>query len=89
MEKKKSLLGEYQFPGFRPKAGLQGIFGDQKARVIQLERTQKKQSVAVVELCMGAITTRRFAGYGIYPAGMHESIWKWRFGVFYAGSAGK
>src|SRR3989338_9222550 len=41
MRKKRRLLDEYQFPGFRPKAGIQGIFGDPKARVIRLKRTQK------------------------------------------------
>jgi transposase len=36
------LLDVYQFPGFRPKATIKGIFGDPKARVIRLERRQKK-----------------------------------------------
>ncbi len=89
MGKNRSLLDEYQFPGFRPKAGIQGVFGDPKARVIRLERTQKKQSAAVVAQYIGTITTRRFAGYGTYPVEMHESIWNWRFGGFYAGSAGR
>jgi hypothetical protein len=87
MGKNRRLLDEYQFPGFRPKAGMQGVFGDPRARVIRLERTQKKQSAAVVARHIGAITTKRFAGYGTYPAGTHESIWRWRFGGYYAGSA--
>ncbi|OOP55141.1 MAG: hypothetical protein AYP45_16460 [Candidatus Brocadia carolinensis] len=41
MRKKKRLLDEYRFPGFRPKAEIKGIFGDSKARVIRLVRTQK------------------------------------------------
>ncbi|BBO18856.1 conserved hypothetical protein [Candidatus Brocadia pituitae] len=41
MEKKKRLLNEYRFPGFRPKAEIKGIFGDAKARVIRFVRSQK------------------------------------------------
>jgi len=89
MGKKRRLLDEYRFPGFVPRAEIQGVFGDPKARVIQLERIQKKQSAGGVGEFMGAITTRRFAEYGIYLAGMHGFIWKWRFGVCYVGSAGK
>jgi hypothetical protein len=38
MGKKRSLLDGYQFPGYRPRARVKGIFGDPKARVIRLER---------------------------------------------------
>ena len=31
MGKKRRLLDEYQFPGFRPMSKIQGIFGDPKA----------------------------------------------------------
>lgn len=89
MGKKRRLLDEYRFPGFSPKADIKGIFGDPKARVIRLERTQKKQYAAVVARHTGAITTRRYAGYGIYPVGMHGYIWRWKFGEYHAGSAGK
>ncbi|MCC6324767.1 MAG: hypothetical protein DCC43_05355 [Candidatus Brocadia sp.] len=41
MEKKRRLRDEYRFPGFGSKAEIKGIFGDSKARVIQLKRTQK------------------------------------------------
>ncbi|MEW5746110.1 MAG: hypothetical protein AB1805_11820, partial [Nitrospirota bacterium] len=59
MGKKRRLLDEYRFPGFRPRADIKGRFGDPKARIIQLERTQKKQSAAVAVQCIEAITTRR------------------------------
>lgn len=36
MGKKKRLLDEYRFPGFRPKAEIKGIFGDSKARLFDL-----------------------------------------------------
>ncbi len=87
MGKTRRLLDEYRYPGFRPKADIKGVFGDPKARVICLDRTGKKRSAAVVGPRMGAITTRGFGGFGIYPAGMLGFIWTWRSGVFLAGSA--
>lgn len=89
MGKKRKLLDEYRFPGFSPRAETEGIFGDPKARVIKLERTQKKQYAGNVARFIGVITTRRCDGYEIYHVEMHGYIWKWRFGVYYAESAGK
>jgi hypothetical protein len=89
MGKKRKLLDEYRFPGFRPRAEIQGVFGDPKARVIKLKRTQKKQYAGVVARFIGVITTGRCDGYGIYHVEMHGYIWKWRFGGYYVGSAGK
>jgi hypothetical protein len=63
MVKKKRLLDEYQFPGFSPRSKIQGIFGDQRARIIRLKRTQKKRHVAIAEQFIGAIMTRRYEGY--------------------------
>ena len=74
---KRNLLDEYRHPGCRPKAEIRGVFGDPYARVIRLERTQKKQSAAPVGQCIGAITTRSLGGCGIYRAGMRGSTWKW------------
>lgn len=85
MRKNRRLLDEYRFPGYCPRANIQGIFGDPKARVIQLERTQKKHYVENAALHIEAITTRRFGGYGIYPAEMHGYIWSWKSVVSSAG----
>jgi hypothetical protein len=71
MGKKRKLLDEYRFPGFRPKAEIKGIFGDPKARVIKLERTQKKQYAGNVARFIEVITTRRCDGYEIYHVEMH------------------
>ena len=68
---------------------IQGIFGDPKVRVIRLKRSQKKRHAVVAAQRIEAITTRQCDGYGICPAEMPESIWKWRFGGCDAGSAGK
>jgi len=84
MGKKRRLLDEYQFPGFRPRSKIQGIFGDPKARVIRLNRTEKKQHAVVAAQCIAVITTRQCDGYGISPVGMFGSTWKWKFGGFSA-----
>jgi hypothetical protein len=47
MGKNRRLLDEYRFPGFRPRAEIQGVFGDPKARVIQFKRTQKNSMRAL------------------------------------------
>jgi len=41
MGKRRRLLDEYQFPGYRQRVDIQGVFGDPRARVIKLERVQK------------------------------------------------
>jgi hypothetical protein len=89
MAKKRRLLDEYRFPGFHPRAEVQGIFGDPKARIIRFYRSQKKRFAAVVEPCIGAITTRRFERYGIYHAGMRGYIWAWNCGGWIVAGAGK
>src|SRR3972149_2877635 len=88
MVKKRRLLDEYQFPGVRPLSAIQGMFGDPKARIIRLERSEKKRPVAFAGLCIGATTTRRDAGYGTCLAGMPGDTWKWRFGASDARGAG-
>jgi len=89
MDKKRQLVDEYRFPGFRPQARIKGEFGNPKARIIQLERTQKKQSVDVVEKHTEVITTRRYDEFGIYHVGMQGFIWRWRFGGYCARGAGR
>lgn len=89
MGKKKRLLDEYHFPGFRPKAEIQGIFGDAKARVIRLVRTQKKRRAVVVVRCTGAIMTRRSGGYETYPAERCGFTWRWRFDACSVGDVGR
>jgi hypothetical protein len=89
MGKKRRLLDEYQFPGFRPMSKIQGIFGDPKARIIRLERTQKKQHAVAAAPYIAVITTRQCDRYEICPVGMPGYIWKWKSGGFSAGSVGK
>ena len=89
MGKKRRLLDEYQFPGVRPRSAIQGMFGDPKARIIRLDRTEKKRPVAVAGPYIGATTTRQCGGYGTCPAGMHGYTWRWRFGASGARGAGQ
>lgn len=89
MAKKRRLLDEYQFPGFRPKSRIQGIFGDPKARVISIKRTEKKQPAVTAARCIAVITTRQYDGYEIFLAGMSGYTWKWTFDGFGAKGVGK
>ncbi len=89
MGKNRKLLDEYRFPGYRPMANIKGVYGDPKARVITLQRTQKKRYAAVVGRHIEAITTRRGDAYEICLAGMPEYIWKWKCGESNARGAGK
>jgi hypothetical protein len=78
MGKKRRLLDEYQFPGSRLRSKIQGIFGDPKARVIRLKRTQKKQHAVAAGQCIAVITTRQYDRDETCPVGMPGSIWKWK-----------
>lgn len=80
MAKKRRLLDEYRFPGFRPRSEVQGIFGDSRARVIRFKRTQKKQNAVVAVPSIGVITTKQHDRYGTCPVGMREYTWKWKSG---------
>jgi len=59
---------------------IQGIFGDPKARVIILKRTQKKRYADAVAQPISDTTTGKFSGHGICPAEMPAYIWKQRSG---------
>jgi hypothetical protein len=89
MGKKRKLLDEYRFPGYRPRAEVRGMFGDPMARVVRLERAEKKRYAAVVGKDTGATTTRGCGGYGIFRVQPRGYIWRWRFGGCYAGGVGR
>ena len=89
MGKIRRLLDVYQFPGFRPKAKLKGVFGDPKARVIRLERRQKKQGAGVAARGIGVTTTASRGVSEILPAGMCGYTWKWQSAASPAGGAGR
>jgi hypothetical protein len=60
MIKPKRLTDAYRFPGFRPEQKVVGIFGDPKARVLRLKRTEKKHVVPTVAGSIGVFTTIKY-----------------------------
>jgi hypothetical protein len=87
MNKNRRLQDEYQFPGYRPKAAIKGIFGDSHAVSIELARSQKKQYVVVAGRNIKPSMTARFDISGICRAEASGYIWNSRCGVFFARSA--
>ncbi len=79
MRKIKRLLDEYRFPGFRPVAKIKGKFGDSKARIIPLERRQKKRRAAVAEQFIEAIMTAKHDLFAIYHVVQSGFIWRWTY----------
>jgi hypothetical protein len=61
MPRKPLATRAYNFPGFRARSKVRGLFGDRMAVVVVLERRQKKQLVAVVGVSLAAGTTSAFA----------------------------
>ena len=80
MEIIKKLLDEYRFPGYRPLAAVKGKFGDNKARIIQLVRLQKKLLAVVAGLSTKVSTTEKRGISGTCPAAMREFICQRRCG---------
>jgi hypothetical protein len=87
MARYRRLWDTYRFPGFRPEQTVTGIFGDPKARVIRLARRGKKRLAVFVALFITRFTTARTEEFGIFPAGMLASFWKWRSGEWTAEGA--
>ena len=61
MRKVKTLYDPYRFCGFRPLRMIKGVFGDPKARVIELVRREKKRSAECAVASISIITIT-FAG---------------------------
>jgi len=75
MPKIKRLADAYRFPGFTPLQILKGIFGDQKARVIKLTRTKKKQCVPAVIFHRQVFTIAKNDECETFPVATPESTW--------------
>lgn len=69
------LEDTYCFPGFRPKATIKGIVGDPKARVITLQRREKKRLAVPVAKFREHSTTKSSDTFGISPAETFGFIW--------------
>lgn len=69
----KTLAELYSYHGFRARSKLSGVYGDPYARVIKLERRQKKQFVQVVIQHQKHITIKKINKHEIFPAVHSES----------------
>lgn len=87
--KKKRLSDAYTFPGYVPQEKVIGIFGDSRARVVRLERTGKKLSVAHAELLFLRSMTEGSSGSVTFHAATLEYFLKSRSDGFSAGLAAK
>ena len=60
MKEKRTLRELFSLPGFKAKEKLQGEFGDQKARIVELRRQKKDQYAQAAARVTVAITILRF-----------------------------
>ena len=77
MSRKRRLSDAYRFTGRVPNEHIVGIFGDQRARVVRLERTGKKLSVARAGKRGIAFTTARpgkFETYRVVTRGYTSNL---------------
>jgi hypothetical protein len=61
----KTLRELFSFPGFYAKQQLQGVFGDPKARIVELKRQKKERYAQDVEKVISGITILKIDGYEI------------------------
>ena len=87
--RKRRLIEAYEFPGFRPKSIVTGVFGAPGVRVITLVRPGKKTSAAFAERFIAPSMIARPEGFVTSPAGTPESSLIWRYGVSSAGEVAK
>lgn len=79
MRKKQALSDLYQFPGFRPKKTVCGLFGDSNARVIKLSRPGKKLFAASAVQHIGPPVIVETALSVTYPVVTPGYTLSWRF----------
>jgi hypothetical protein len=66
MKRNRTLQELFSFPGFRAMKGLEGKFGDPKARIIKLKREKKRRAVQVADRDIERITIARRAKHGMW-----------------------
>jgi hypothetical protein len=79
---RRNLRDAYRFPGFVPAMIIRGVFGNPQARVVSLQRRQKKQPVESVAAGTAATTTASFRWCAIYPVATCASTWSWKCGAW-------
>jgi hypothetical protein len=78
MTTQKRLSDVYRFSGFRPLQKVAGIFGDPKARVIKLKRTEKKRVVQTVAGSAKVSMITKCVGSETFPAETREFTLRWK-----------
>ena len=81
------MVDLYAFPGFRPKAGVIGVFGDPNARLVWLQRRGKKRAAGAVADARDGFTNERSDGCEIFQRGQQGSTSRWKSGVSFAATA--
>jgi len=66
MKRARTLRELFSFPGFYAKQQLQGVFGEPKARIVELKRQKKEPYVLGVVKATAVITTLKFEKYEIW-----------------------
>jgi hypothetical protein len=89
MKKAKRLTDAYRFPGFKPQQIIVGVFGDPRARVIKLNRVEKKHIVRNAERSIMVFMTARCVVSAIFRAATQGSILSWKSAALSVGVAGK
>lgn len=89
MQKRRSLTDLYRFPGCKPKSTVHGIFGDPHARIIKLERLEKKLFAGYAERFIEPFVLAKSDWSEISPAEAQGFISNWKSGVSYAGGAAR
>ena len=65
MKETRTVRELFSFPGFYAQRKLQGVFGEPKARIVELKRRKKELSVQDVEKVIAVITIPRSDKYEI------------------------
>jgi len=78
MKKAKRLTDAYRFHGFKPQQIIVGVFGDPRARVIKLNRIEKKHVVRNAERSIMVFMIARCAVSAIFHAATPGSILNWK-----------
>ena len=60
MKNVRTLRELFSFPGFYALSRLEGVFGDPKARIVELKRQKKERYAPVVGRVTAVITTLKF-----------------------------
>jgi hypothetical protein len=75
MKRNRTLEELFSFSGFRAMKGLEGKFGDPKARIIKLKRQKKRSVVQVAVRAIKAITIARRVKRGMWMQRVIECMY--------------